>query len=270
MKTRLWKLGWLLVLLGALAAGCGGGEGASRQAAAGQEGGRPETVRFAVSDVEGLEELQREFEPVQERLSETLGAEIEFYPVSSITAATTALESDRVDLVLAGPSEYVVMRERAGVIPVLGIHRPGYTASIVVRAGSGIETLQDLEGERIASDVPGGTSEHLGPAAMLSEAGLDPQEDVEFQFLGDLGMFQAFADEQVPAAAIGTGDYEPRMIEQFGVSPDEAPILAESPNLGPDAFYPEVVVTFRIADPAEHYHVPLLLSPFGYSTYRGS
>ncbi len=35
-------------------------------------------------------------------------------------------------------------------------------------------------------------------------------------------------------------------------------------------FYPEVVVTFRITDAADHYHVPLLISPFGYSTYRGS
>jgi 5-hydroxyisourate hydrolase len=39
---------------------------------------------------------------------------------------------------------------------------------------------------------------------------------------------------------------------------------------GRDAFYPEVVVTFRIAAVGEHYHVPLLLSPYGYSTYRGS
>jgi 5-hydroxyisourate hydrolase len=39
---------------------------------------------------------------------------------------------------------------------------------------------------------------------------------------------------------------------------------------GHDVFYPEVVVTFHIADPAQHYHVPLLLSPFAYSTYRGS
>jgi 5-hydroxyisourate hydrolase len=37
-----------------------------------------------------------------------------------------------------------------------------------------------------------------------------------------------------------------------------------------DGFYPEVVVVFTIADPDEHYHVPLLLSPYGYSTYRGS
>ena len=37
-----------------------------------------------------------------------------------------------------------------------------------------------------------------------------------------------------------------------------------------DAFYPEVVVAFIIADPDQHYHVPLLLSPYSYSTYRGS
>ena len=35
-------------------------------------------------------------------------------------------------------------------------------------------------------------------------------------------------------------------------------------------FFPEVVITFLIDHPAQHYHVPLLLSPYGYSTYRGS
>jgi 5-hydroxyisourate hydrolase len=39
---------------------------------------------------------------------------------------------------------------------------------------------------------------------------------------------------------------------------------------GVQAFFPEVVIAFRVLDPAEHHHVPLLLSPFGYSTYRGS
>jgi 5-hydroxyisourate hydrolase len=37
-----------------------------------------------------------------------------------------------------------------------------------------------------------------------------------------------------------------------------------------DGFYPEVQVLFTIQDPRQHYHVPLLLSPYGYSTYRGS
>lgn len=35
-------------------------------------------------------------------------------------------------------------------------------------------------------------------------------------------------------------------------------------------FFPEVTIEFRVDDPAQHYHVPLLLSPYGYSTYRGS
>jgi 5-hydroxyisourate hydrolase len=39
---------------------------------------------------------------------------------------------------------------------------------------------------------------------------------------------------------------------------------------GAAGFYPEVSVTFFVADASQHYHVPLLLSPFGYSTYRGS
>lgn len=39
---------------------------------------------------------------------------------------------------------------------------------------------------------------------------------------------------------------------------------------GTAAFYPHVVVVFDVAGGESHYHVPLLLSPFGYSTYRGS
>lgn len=37
-----------------------------------------------------------------------------------------------------------------------------------------------------------------------------------------------------------------------------------------EGFYPQVTVAFVVRDAAQHYHVPLLLSPFGYSTYRGS
>ena len=37
-----------------------------------------------------------------------------------------------------------------------------------------------------------------------------------------------------------------------------------------DTFFPEVALTFQVDAAQEHYHVPLLLSPFAYSTYRGS
>lgn len=48
---------------------------------------------------------------------------------------------------------------------------------------------------------------------------------------------------------------------------DTAAYFAATDQTG---FYPTVSVTFTLADPARHYHVPVLLSPFAYSTYRGS
>jgi 5-hydroxyisourate hydrolase len=39
---------------------------------------------------------------------------------------------------------------------------------------------------------------------------------------------------------------------------------------GQAEFFPVVEIQFTVADPAQHYHVPLLLSPYGYTTYRGS
>ena len=41
-------------------------------------------------------------------------------------------------------------------------------------------------------------------------------------------------------------------------------------RLGIQGFYPEAVITFIVDNPSQHYHIPLLLSPFAYSTYRGS
>jgi len=42
------------------------------------------------------------------------------------------------------------------------------------------------------------------------------------------------------------------------------------PYLGGDAFFREITVAFHVHDPGRHYHVPLLLSRYGYTTYRGS
>ena len=50
-----------------------------------------------------------------------------------------------------------------------------------------------------------------------------------------------------------------------------APYFARHhPGLPEPAFLGDIVLRFGIADPTAHYHVPLLVSPYGYSTYRGS
>lgn len=40
--------------------------------------------------------------------------------------------------------------------------------------------------------------------------------------------------------------------------------------LGQTTFFPEATIVFEVREPSQHHHIPLLLSPFGYSTYRGS
>jgi 5-hydroxyisourate hydrolase len=47
-------------------------------------------------------------------------------------------------------------------------------------------------------------------------------------------------------------------------------VFSVGPYLGGDAFFPEVTVAFHVHDPERDYHVPLLLSRYGYTTYRGS
>lgn len=67
----------------------------------------------------------------------------------------------------------------------------------------------------------------------------------------------------LPASELHTGAYE--------LVFSAAQYLRESGETLPDPpFLDEVVIRFGVADPAAHYHVPLLLAPYGYSTYRGS
>ena len=66
-------------------------------------------------------------------------------------------------------------------------------------------------------------------------------------------------DLLAPGASLAAGTYRLR----FAVGDYFA-------RAGRDTFYPEVVVSFNVAPGNEHYHVPLLVSPYGYSTYRGS
>ena len=60
--------------------------------------------------------------------------------------------------------------------------------------------------------------------------------------------------------------FETRVENQQADAQQDAPANRDS---GPGVFFPEVAITFAV-EPGEHYHVPLLLNPFGYSVYRGS
>jgi 5-hydroxyisourate hydrolase len=61
-------------------------------------------------------------------------------------------------------------------------------------------------------------------------------------------------------------------ISDFGEPPAEGiyRLMFDVASYEHDAFFPSITITFDVRDPNQHYHVPLLFSPFGYSTYRGT
>ena len=138
-----------------------------------------ETIRFAVTDIAGLGNLQREFGPFQDALVKATGYEVRFFPVSSRTAAVEAMNSRQVDFVLTGPAEYVVFRSKSKATPVIGWQRPDYFAQVVVMADSPYQVAADLKGKKVAFGDVGSTSTHLGPAQALADLGLLPGRDYQ-------------------------------------------------------------------------------------------
>lgn len=93
-----------------------------------------------------------------------------------------------------------------------------------------------------------------GVAVVLEKAADGGWEPVGSGVTDDDGRVRDLGPDQLPSGTyrltFAVGDY-------FAAS-------------GTESFYPEVAVTCRIDAEQAHYHVPILLSPFAYSTYRGS
>jgi 5-hydroxyisourate hydrolase len=93
-----------------------------------------------------------------------------------------------------------------------------------------------------------------GVAVRLERAGADGWELLDTAVTDADGRVKEIGPARTTAGAhrltFGTGDY-------FAAT-------------GRDTFFPEATITFTVADPTSHHHVPLLLSPFALSTYRGS
>jgi phosphonate transport system substrate-binding protein len=239
MSRKLLALSAAAATLFALTA-CGEAEAESANTAttaeaAGEAGvcAEFEPLRFSDTGVEGLETLVLEFEDFRVALEEATGLDVEFEPMASRTAAATALEYDDLDVLLTGPAEYVVLKEEADAIPLVGVTRDNYKAAIFIRADSDLESVEDLEDKHIITKEVGSTSGHLGPLEMLDSAGLDPNTgDVEVIPLSDTHI-EAFVTGDGDALGSGISDFE-TVQEELGE--DGVEILAEGPDLPNDLF----------------------------------
>ncbi|MDJ0715053.1 MAG: PhnD/SsuA/transferrin family substrate-binding protein [Prochloraceae cyanobacterium] len=199
----------------------------------------PEKLRFAVTDVRGLERLQQEYETFRNGLQEVLEKPIEFFPVNNFIDAASALQLDRVDLVLAGPSEYVIVNARTNAIPIVALTRPRYRSVIAVRANSGIKSLAQLKGKTIAVSNLGSTASHLGSIDLLIEAGLNPQSDLKVLILEDSSHgkkgLEALKNREVDAWGVVIYRYE-KYLQDRGLSQNDFPAIAKGKLLPSDVF----------------------------------
>lgn len=194
----------------------------------------PETLRLAVTDTRGLEALQQDYESFRLALKQAIGPAIEFFPVDHPLSAVSALQANQVDLVWAGPAEYVVIHARTEAVPIASLIRSNYYTVIAVRADSGIKTLADLKGKTVDMWKLGSSAAHLGGIKLLVDAGLNPQSDVKVIMS---------ADDNLNPLKNKTADAWVRPIHKYkqalqndAVSEAKYPIIAQGKQLPGDVF----------------------------------
>lgn len=207
-----------------------------------------DVIRFAVTDIDGLEALQREMGPFKDAFEAASGLKVEFFPVSGRTVAVEAMAAEQVDFVLTGPAEYVVFNARLDAQPVVTFKRPDYYSTVVVLDESPVKAPMDLKGTKISFGEIGSTSQHLGPVDLLSKAGMGYAVDYEPVFLNRNVAVEALISGDIGAVGLNRThidsitekfpDQKFRVIVKGDQLPDD--ILLASPKVAP-----EVVETVR-------------------------
>jgi phosphonate transport system substrate-binding protein len=204
-----------------------------------------ETIRFAVTDIDGLEALQTEMGPFKDVFEKVSGLKIELFAVSGRTVAVEAMAADQVDFVLTGPAEYVVFNARLQAVPVVTWNRPDYFSSVAVLDSNPAQTVADLKGQKISFGEIGSTSQHLAPATLLAEGGLVYGTDYEPVFLKRNVAMEAMISGEI--AAIGLNQTHIMQIgEKF---PDQKlRVLVNGPELPNDILLASPTVKPEVVD----------------------
>lgn len=190
-----------------------------------------ETIRFAVTDIDGAEAVQREMGPFKDAFEKISGLKVEFFPVSGRTVAVEAMAADQIDFVLTGPAEYVVFNARMDAVPVVTWNRPDYYSNVVVLDSSPLKEASELKGQKISFGEIGSTSQHLSPATMLAEAGLVYGSDYEPVFLKRNIAMEALISGEIAAIGLNRTHID-QMTEAF---PDhKLRVLVKGPELPND------------------------------------
>ncbi|CCN35625.1 putative Phosphonate ABC transporter,periplasmic [Vibrio nigripulchritudo SO65] len=200
----------------------------------------PSTLVFTYTPVEDPAIYKDAFADFQEHLSKITGKRVIYYTVHSNSAQVEAMRSGRLHVAgfSTGPTGYAV--NLAGYVPIAvkgdenGFQ--GYNLITIVRKDSGINTMDDLKGKRVAHTSASSNSGNLAPRALFPSKGITPDKDYKVLYSGKhdqsiLGVFNGDYD----AAPVASDVYD-RMVDAGRVDADKLKIIYRSPRFPTSAF----------------------------------
>jgi phosphonate transport system substrate-binding protein len=167
----------VIVLAVIALAGCGGGSERGGSASA------DEPLRVGLIPNENPEEVEAQYQPLEDYLNKKLGREVELSVPTTYNAVVEAMVSGELDLAYFGGLTYVQARQRADVHPLFTEVNPRsgttkYRSVIIVPADSDVQKVEDLRGEDFAFGSVSSTSGSLYPSIMLKQNGIDYRTDL--------------------------------------------------------------------------------------------
>lgn len=192
----------------------------------------PGTLVFAYTPVEDPAIYEDIWQPFIDHLEQVTGKRVRFFAVQSNAAEVEAMRSGRLHIAgfSTGPTPFAV--NLAGAVPfaIMGSEdgRFGYTLQLYTRTDSGIDTIADLKGRRVAHTSPTSNSGNQAPRALFPREGIVPGEDYEVVYSGshDQSMLGVVAGDY--DAAPVASEVVDRMAERGLYDPSEVKIIYES------------------------------------------
>ena len=192
----------------------------------------PDTLVFAYTPVEDPAIYEDMWQPFLDHLARVTGKRVQFFPVQSYAAQVEAMRSGRLHVagISTGPTPFAV--NLAGYVPfaIMGGKdgQFGYTLQVYTRRDSGINSMADLRGRRIAHVTPTSNSGHQAPSALFPGQGIVPGQDYEIVFSGshENSMLGVVAGDF--AAAPVASEVVDRMAQRGLYDPSEVKIIYET------------------------------------------